>query len=128
MSSGYVSAVRGDILGAIGGLPVASSDVVVEATNVEKRFGRLQVLRGVSITVRRGEVVCVIGPSGSGKTTLMRCINHLEKIQAGRIKVNGHLIGYRELTAGSSRTVSGTSPGSARRSAWSSSASTCSRI
>jgi polar amino acid transport system ATP-binding protein len=97
MSLGPAAAVRPNILAAIGGMPAVASEVVVEATGVEKRFGRLRVLRGVSITVRRGEVVCVIGPSGSGKTTLMRCINHLEKIQAGRIVVNGHLIGYREV-------------------------------
>jgi len=70
--------------------------VVVEAQGVEKFFGSVQVLRGVSLTVRRGEVVVVVGPSGSGKTTLVRCINHLEKIQDGRILVNGHLIGYRQ--------------------------------
>jgi polar amino acid transport system ATP-binding protein len=85
-----------DILAAIGGVPDAATDVVVEATNVQKSFGRLAVLKGVSMTVKRREVVCVIGPSGSGKTTFIRCINPLEKIQGGRIKVNGHLIGYRE--------------------------------
>ncbi len=84
------------ILGAIGGVPQPSSEVVVEATDVEKWFGRLQVLKGVSMTVSRREVVVIIGPSGSGKTTFIRCINHLEKIQSGRISVNGHLIGYRE--------------------------------
>src|SRR5262249_31647656 len=52
--------------------------------------------RGISLDVGRGEVVVVIGPSGSGKSTLLRCINHLEKIDGGRIEVNGHLIGYRE--------------------------------
>ena len=84
------------ILGAIGGVPQPSSEVVVEATDVEKWFGRLQVLKGVSMTVSRREVVVIIGPSGSGKTTFIRCINHLERIQSGRISVNGHLIGYRE--------------------------------
>jgi polar amino acid transport system ATP-binding protein len=84
------------ILDAIGGVPVPEADVVVEAIDVHKSFGRLHVLNGLSLTVRRGEVVVVIGPSGSGKTTLLRCINHLEKIQSGRIFVNGHLIGYRE--------------------------------
>jgi polar amino acid transport system ATP-binding protein len=69
---------------------------VVSAENVHKRFGRLQVLKGVSLEVRKGETVCLIGPSGSGKTTFIRCINHLEKIDAGRIEVNGRLIGYRE--------------------------------
>jgi polar amino acid transport system ATP-binding protein len=92
-----VTASSAWLLEAVGGAPSLASDIVVEATNVEKSFGRLKVLRGISMTVRRGEVVCVIGPSGSGKTTFIRCINHLEKIQAGRILVNGHLIGYREV-------------------------------
>jgi polar amino acid transport system ATP-binding protein len=69
---------------------------VVRAENVHKRFHRLEVLKGVSLAVRKGETVCVIGPSGSGKTTFIRCVNHLEKIDAGRIEVNGCLIGYRE--------------------------------
>ncbi|MGO4337734.1 amino acid ABC transporter ATP-binding protein [Labrys sp. KB_33_2] len=68
----------------------------VEAEGVEKWFGPMQVLKGVSLNVRRGEVVVIVGASGSGKTTFVRCINHLEKIQNGRIRVNGHLIGYRE--------------------------------
>jgi polar amino acid transport system ATP-binding protein len=71
-------------------------NVVVSAEGVHKRFGRLHVLNGVSLEVRRGETVCLIGPSGSGKTTFVRCINHLEKIDAGRIEVNERLIGYRE--------------------------------
>jgi polar amino acid transport system ATP-binding protein len=71
-------------------------DLVVHATDVHKRFGRLEVLRGVNLDVRRGETLCLIGASGSGKSTFLRCINHLEKIDAGRIEVNGHLIGYRE--------------------------------
>jgi polar amino acid transport system ATP-binding protein len=73
-----------------------TDNVVMRATDVHKRFGRLDVLKGVSMEVGRGETVCVIGPSGSGKTTFIRCINHLEKIDGGRIEVNGHLIGYRE--------------------------------
>jgi polar amino acid transport system ATP-binding protein len=85
-----------DILGAVGGAPAPTSDVVIEAVDVDKWFGRTQVLKKVSLTVRRAEVVVMIGASGSGKTTFIRCINHLEKIQAGRIFVNGHLIGYRE--------------------------------
>jgi polar amino acid transport system ATP-binding protein len=68
----------------------------MRAEGVVKRFGRLEVLKGVSLDVDSGEVVCIIGPSGSGKTTFIRCINHLEKIDSGRIEVNGHLIGYRE--------------------------------
>ncbi|MEX2235985.1 MAG: amino acid ABC transporter ATP-binding protein [Dehalococcoidia bacterium] len=67
----------------------------VRVEDVHKRFGRLEVLRGISFDVARGEVVVVIGPSGSGKSTLLRCINHLEKIQQGRIYVDGELVGYR---------------------------------
>ena len=88
--------IADDILGAIGGAPSPADELVVEATDVHKWFGRLHVLKGVSLTVKRREVVVVIGASGSGKTTFIRCVNHLEKIQQGRIKVNGHLIGYRE--------------------------------
>jgi polar amino acid transport system ATP-binding protein len=75
---------------------VTADVVVLQAENVYKRFGRLEVLRGVSLDVGRGDVVCLIGPSGSGKSTFLRCINHLEKIDSGRIEVNGRLIGYRE--------------------------------
>jgi polar amino acid transport system ATP-binding protein len=88
--------MSGNILQAIGGAPTATKELVVEATGVEKFFGELQVLKGVSLTVKRGEVVVIVGPSGSGKTTFIRCINHLEKIQKGRILVNGQLIGYQE--------------------------------
>jgi polar amino acid transport system ATP-binding protein len=72
------------------------TDVVMRAEDVHKRFGRLEVLKGVSLDVTQRETVCIIGPSGSGKTTFIRCINHLEKIDAGRITVNGQLIGYRQ--------------------------------
>jgi polar amino acid transport system ATP-binding protein len=71
------------------------TDVVMRAEEVQKRFGRLEVLKGVSLDVTKGETICIIGPSGSGKTTFIRCINHLEKIDSGRITVNGQLIGYR---------------------------------
>jgi polar amino acid transport system ATP-binding protein len=74
----------------------ADDRVVMRAQDVHKRFGKLEVLKGVSMEVRAAETVCVIGPSGSGKTTFIRCVNHLEKIDGGRIEVNGHLIGYRE--------------------------------
>jgi polar amino acid transport system ATP-binding protein len=74
----------------------AMSDVVMHAEDVHKLFGRLHVLKGVALEVQKGETVCIIGPSGSGKTTFIRCINHLEKIDSGRITVNGHLIGYRQ--------------------------------
>jgi polar amino acid transport system ATP-binding protein len=89
--------VSRDLLGAIGGVPTPPTDMVVEATDVNKWFGKLHVLRDVTLTVKRQEVVVVLGPSGSGKTTFIRCVNHLEKIQSGRIFVNGHLIGYREV-------------------------------
>ena len=85
-----------DLLDAVGELPQSADGLVVEATDVHKYFGRLHVLQGVNLTVRRREVVVLIGPSGSGKTTFLRCINHLERIQDGRIRVNGQLIGYRE--------------------------------
>ena len=75
---------------------VQAADVVVRAIDVHKRFGRLEVLKGIDLEVARGAVVCIIGPSGSGKSTFLRCVNHLEKIDAGRIEVNGRLIGYRE--------------------------------
>src|SRR6185503_17450568 len=69
---------------------------IVLAQDVHKRFGRTEVLRGVSLVVRPKETVVIIGTSGSGKTTFLRCINHLEKIESGRIYVGGRLIGYRE--------------------------------
>jgi polar amino acid transport system ATP-binding protein len=73
-----------------------TGDVVLHAEDVYKNFGRLHVLKGVSLEVRQRETICIIGPSGSGKTTFIRCVNHLEKIDSGRITVNGHLIGYRQ--------------------------------
>jgi len=66
---------------------------MVKAERVQKSFGRLHVLKGVSLEVAPGEVVCMIGPSGSGKSTFLRCINHLEKIDAGRLWVDGELVG-----------------------------------
>ncbi len=69
---------------------------MIEAIGVRKSFGRHEVLQGVDITVARGQVTCLLGPSGSGKSTFLRCINHLEKPTAGRILVDGELMGYRE--------------------------------
>jgi polar amino acid transport system ATP-binding protein len=69
---------------------------VVLAQAIHKRFGRLEVLKGIDFEVLPREVACLIGPSGSGKSTLLRCINHLEKIDAGRLYVDGHLVGYRQ--------------------------------
>jgi polar amino acid transport system ATP-binding protein len=75
---------------------MTSADPMVKAEGVHKRFGRLEVLRGVSLEVQPGEVVCMIGASGSGKSTFLRCINHLERIDAGRLSVDGRLVGYRQ--------------------------------
>jgi polar amino acid transport system ATP-binding protein len=61
-----------------------------------KRFGRLEVLKGISLEVQHGEVVCMLGPSGSGKSTFLRCVNHLEKIDGGRLWIDGELVGYRQ--------------------------------
>ena len=69
---------------------------MVKAEAIHKRFGRLEVLKGVSLEVAPQEVVVIIGPSGSGKSTLLRCINHLEKIDGGRLWVDGELVGYRQ--------------------------------
>src|SRR5437763_348336 len=69
---------------------------MVKAEAVHKNFGRLEVLRGIDLEVAPGEVMCMIGPSGSGKSTFLRCINHLEKIDAGRLWVDGELVGYRQ--------------------------------
>src|SRR3989442_9370022 len=70
---------------------------MVSAEGVHKRFGRLEVLKGVSLEVAPGEVMVLLGPSGSGKSTFLRCINHLEKIDTGRLSVDGELVGYREV-------------------------------
>ncbi len=72
------------------------STVMVEAQGVRKSFGANEILKGVDIRVERGSVTCLIGPSGSGKTTFLRCINHLEKVNAGRLYVDQKLIGYTE--------------------------------
>ncbi|UGT65168.1 amino acid ABC transporter ATP-binding protein [Nocardia asteroides] len=69
---------------------------MIRADRVCKNFGALRVLRGISLEVSRGEVLCLIGPSGSGKSTFLRCINHLEVVNAGRLYVEGELVGYRE--------------------------------
>jgi polar amino acid transport system ATP-binding protein len=73
---------------------MATPMVLAEA--VHKNFGRLEVLRGIDLEVAPREVMCIVGPSGSGKSTFLRCINHLEKIDAGRLSVDGELVGYRE--------------------------------
>ncbi len=69
---------------------------MVRAEGVHKSFGKLEVLKGIDLEVQPGEVCCLLGPSGSGKSTFLRCINHLEKITAGRLSVDGELVGYRQ--------------------------------
>jgi polar amino acid transport system ATP-binding protein len=76
--------------GATGTVPM------LRATQVVKKYGSHTVLQGISLEVQPGEVMCVIGPSGSGKSTFLRCINHLEEIDGGRLEVDGSLVGYRE--------------------------------
>lgn len=73
-----------------------STTAMVQADRVSKSFGSNNVLRSISLEVQAGEVLCVVGPSGSGKSTFLRCINHLEKIDAGRLFVEGQLVGYRQ--------------------------------
>jgi polar amino acid transport system ATP-binding protein len=72
------------------------TEPMLRAESVHKSFGRLEVLRGIDLEVGRGEVCCLLGPSGSGKSTFLRCINHLEKIDAGRLVVDGETVGYRQ--------------------------------
>lgn len=69
---------------------------MVKAEAVSKSFGSNEVLKSISLEVKRGEVMCLVGPSGSGKSTFLRCINHLETVNAGRLSVDGELIGYRQ--------------------------------
>ncbi|MEU1696517.1 amino acid ABC transporter ATP-binding protein, partial [Streptomyces hirsutus] len=73
-----------------------SSPAMVKAEGVHKSFGPVEVLKGIDLEVKSGEVFCLIGPSGSGKSTFLRCINHLEKVNAGRLYVDGELVGYRQ--------------------------------
>ena len=70
---------------------------MVEARDVHKSYGSNEVLKGIDLTIRTGEVACLLGPSGSGKSTFLRCINHLEKINSGTIAVDGELVGYRRV-------------------------------
>ncbi|MDH6705074.1 polar amino acid transport system ATP-binding protein [Kitasatospora sp. MAA19] len=74
----------------------ATGHPMVRAENVHKSYGAVHVLKGIDLEVRQGEVFCLIGPSGSGKSTFLRCINHLEKVNAGRLWVDGELVGYQQ--------------------------------
>ncbi|MPZ53589.1 MAG: ATP-binding cassette domain-containing protein [Acidimicrobiia bacterium] len=73
-----------------------STTPLVSAMGVRKSFGALEVLKGVDLEVASGEVLCLLGPSGSGKSTFLRCINHLERLDAGELRVDGDLVGYRQ--------------------------------
>jgi polar amino acid transport system ATP-binding protein len=75
---------------------MAYDELAVLAEGVRKSYGRFEALRGIDLEVVKGQVTCLIGPSGSGKSTFLRCVNHLEKITAGRLSVDGELVGYRE--------------------------------
>jgi len=78
-----------------------SEELVIEALDIHKSFGDLEIFKGISLQVKRGEVVVLIGASGSGKTTFIRCINLLEDIQSGQIRVSGQAMGYRTRADGS---------------------------
>jgi len=71
--------------------------LMVDARSVRKSYGSNEVLQGITLSVEQGEVLCIIGPSGSGKSTFLRCLNHLESINGGRIYVNDELMGYRQV-------------------------------
>ncbi len=83
-----------------------TAEPMVRAVDVHKSFGGLQVLRGIDLEVQQGEVTVLLGPSGSGKTTFLRCINHLEQITAGRLYVDGELMGYRRTQRAAARIAS----------------------
>ncbi|MFE2560969.1 amino acid ABC transporter ATP-binding protein [Streptomyces sp. NPDC059352] len=69
---------------------------MVKADGVHKSYGAAHILRGIDLEVQNGEVFCLVGPSGSGKSTFLRCINHLERVDGGRLSVDGQLVGYRQ--------------------------------
>ncbi|MEI3868276.1 amino acid ABC transporter ATP-binding protein [Microbacterium sp. CCNWLW134] len=95
MTTPVTSPVR-EHAAAAASVPAASETAIIDARDVHKRFGSLEVLKGITLQVERGQVACLLGPSGSGKSTFLRCINHLEKIDAGLIRVAGRTVGYAE--------------------------------
>jgi len=84
-------------MAAVAAEPATSVIPALDARSVRKSFRGSEVLKGVSLTAMPGEVMCIIGPSGSGKSTFLRCINHLERIDSGRLLVFGQFIGYRQV-------------------------------
>ena len=72
------------------------TEPALRVEGVRKSYGHIEVLKGIDMQVKPGEVACLVGPSGSGKSTFLRCINHLEKINSGRLYVHGELVGYQE--------------------------------
>ena len=101
------------------------SRLMVDARSVRKSFGANEVLKGITLTVEQGQVLVLLGPSGSGKSTFLRCINHLETINGGRIYVDGDLMGYRQVGDVLHEMKPARLPPSAATSAWSFNASTC---
>ena len=91
---------------------------MISAQNVHKSFGQLEVLKGIDLEVQPGEVACLLGPSGSGKSTFLRCVNHLDKATAGRLYVDGELIGYPKRTEPCMRSARRKPQSSAPISAW----------
>ena len=81
----------------------AATDVIVEVSGLHKAFGELEVLKGIDVEVKRGQVICIIGPSGSGKSTLLRCVNLLEEPNAGKIVVNGSEITHEDVDIDAAR-------------------------
>ena len=69
-----------------------TNDIMIQVDHITKKFGKLKAVDDVSLTLKKGEIVCLIGPSGSGKSTVLRCIDHLEKPEAGSIYIDGELL------------------------------------
>ena len=100
---------------------------MIEIRDLHKRFGSVEVLKGIDLDIEAGKVVVVIGPSGSGKSTLLRCINHLERPDGGYVRVGGEFVGYRVVGDRLHEVREQDLCAARRPSAWCSSASTSSR-
>ncbi len=100
---------------------------MIEVEDLCKRFGPVEVLRGVSLSVDRGEVAAIIGPSGGGKSTFLRCLNGLERFQSGRVRIDGLPLCVRRVGRRRGRTGPASTGRSAGGWGWSSRGSTCSR-